>query len=603
MRCKLVVAGILGGAIPVLAQVPPTGQYKETIVVTASLAEEGETALPATVDVIDRQEIEARQSTAVLDLLATLPSMSVVRSGSPGQVTSLFTRGTESNHTLALWNGIELNDPYFGGFNWAFIPTEGVARIEVARGPFSSLYGGDALGGVVQILSGRQEGVDLNLEVGGNAYRRGGLTAGMGLGPVHVDVMGHLRGGDGELDNDDFDSSEVATRVWWEAASGMGLGLTLRGLDAETGIAYSAGAPSPNRRIRWRERMVGLPLMFESGGWKLDAQLSGVTYDKSFRDPDDAFGFTASDTESQVLRARAVGSYQLQRPGSWVAFGAEGDQSQVTDSSVFGDNLDADGQSNWAIFGELYYTFGALQLDFGLRRDENDVFGGQTSPRLGLQWAPLRSTRLWASYGEAFAAPAVGELFFPVTGNPELQPETSTSWEVGTEFAHGSWQLTLVGFDNELTNLIDFDFVEFRNVNIGRARTRGVEAEVAWARQGWAVRWNASYLDARDLDTGERLLRRPRQGSNLVLRWAPRRVALTLTGRYVGEREDVDPISFARQVNAAYLRLDVAGRWQVMQHLAPYLRIENLTGETYEEALGFPAPGATLIGGLSLSYR
>ena len=111
MRSSLVLVGILGGVIPAQSQSPSPSTFGDTIVVTASLAQESEEALPATVDVVAVQEIEARQSTAVLDLLATLPSMSVVRSGSPGQVTSLFTRGTESNHTLALWNGIELNEP------------------------------------------------------------------------------------------------------------------------------------------------------------------------------------------------------------------------------------------------------------------------------------------------------------------------------------------------------------------------------------------------------------------------------------------------------------------------------------------------------------
>ena len=603
MRSSLVLVGILGGVIPAQSQSPSPSTFGDTIVVTASLAQESEEALPATVDVVAVQEIEARQSTAVLDLLATLPSMSVVRSGSPGQVTSLFTRGTESNHTLALWNGVELNDPYFGGFNWAFLATDGVVRVEVVRGPFSSLYGGDAIGGVVQVLSSQQQGAQLNLEAGENNYARGGLSAGARVGPVQLDLAGHMRRGDGQVDNDDFASDELMMRADWSLKPGMSLGLALRGLDAETGIAYSGGAPSPNRRISWEERLVGLPFGFENGSWKVNAQVSGVFYDSAFRDPDDAFGFMASDTESRVLKARAVSSYQLQKPGSWVAFGAEGDESEVTDSSVFGTNLDGDGQSNWAVFTELYYSLGDFQLDLGLRRDENDAFGGQTSPRAGLQWSVTRATRLWGSYGEAFTAPSVGELFFPMTGNPDLEPETSTSIELGAEHRLKSWRFSLVGFDNDLSNLIDFDFVEFRNINIGRARTRGVEAEVAYSQNRWAARWNAAFLDAEDLDSDEPLLRRPRESSNLVVTYSPRDFSLNLTARYVGDREDVDPISFARAVNESYTRVDLAGRWQALERLAPYLRIENVTDESYQEALGFPAPGITLIGGLTLSYR
>jgi vitamin B12 transporter len=603
MRWCLVWVGILGGVIPAQSQTAPPRSFGDSIVVTASLAQESEDGLPATVDVVEAQEIEARQATAVLDILATLPSMSVVRSGSPGQVTSLFTRGTESNHTLALWNGIELNDPYFGGFNWGFLATDGVERVEVIRGPFSSLYGGDAIGGVVQVVSSRSQGAQLNLEAGENGYARGGLTAGAQTGPVQLDLAGHMRRGDGQIDNDDFASDELLLRADWGFKPGMSLGLALRGLDADTGIAYSGGAPSPNRRISWEERMVGLPFSFESDSWNVDAQLSGVFYDSAFRDPDDAFGFTASDTESRVFKARAVGSYRFAKPGSWIALGAEGDESEVTDRSVFGTNLDGNGQSNWAVFTELYYILGDVQIDVGLRRDENDAFGGQTSPRVGFQWSATESVRVWGSYGEAFAAPSVGELYFPLAGNPELEPETSSSLEVGAEHKTEAWIFSLVGFDNSLANLIDFDFVEFRNVNIGRARPRGVEGEVGYGRGRWRARWNATYLRAEDLDADAPLLRRPRESSNLVVSYSPGDFTVNVTARYVGEREDVDSITFEREMNEAYLRTDLAGRWQAREWLAPYFRVENLTDEDYQEALGFPAPGITLIGGLSLSYR
>jgi vitamin B12 transporter len=597
MRTVLVVVGILGGAIPAFSQSTPAQSFGDTIVVTASLERETEGSLPATIDVIDAQEIENRQATAVLDLLATLPSMDVVRSGSPGQATSLFTRGMESNHTLALWNGIVLNDPYFGGFNWAFQSTDGVDRVEVVRGPFSSLYGGDAMGGVVQVVSGSQQGVQLNLEAGGNNYARGGLSAG------EVDVAGHLRSGDGQVENDDYSGEELMVRADWAFRPGMSLGLAVRGLNADTGIAFSGGSPSPNRRISWEERLVGLPFRFENERWTVDAQFSGVFYDSAFRDPEDAFGFTSSDTESQVLRARSVASYDLNKPGSWIAFGGQVDESEVTDSSVFGANLEGDGQRNWAVFTELYYNLGDFKLDLGARRDENNVYGGQTSPRIGLQWMAGKASRLWASYGEAFTAPSVGELFFPFSGNPDLEPETSRSIELGAEHGVGSWRFSLVGYNNDLSNLIDFDFVEFRNINVGRARTRGVEAEVGFRVRRWNARWNASYLDAEDLDAELPLLRRAQESSNLVFTYAPAGWSLTLTGRYVGERDDVDPLSFERTSNDSYLRFDLAGRWQALKGLAPYLRVENFTDAEYMEVLGFPAPGITLVGGISLSYR
>lgn len=602
MRLPLVLIGILGGVIPVLAQDIPTPSYEETIVVTASLEEEELGSLPATVDVIAAEEIENRRVTAVADLLNTLPAMTVVRSGSPGQVTSLFTRGTNSDHTLVLWNGIELNDPYFGGFNWAFLPTDGVGRIEVARGPFSSLYGADALGGVVQVVSGQLTGARLDLEAGQNGYGRGGLTAGAQLGSVRLDLAGHLRRGEGQVENDFYDGEDLMMHADWSLRSGMSLGFLIRGADAETGIPYSGGQPSPRRQIAWQERLVGVPFHFETGDWKLEAQVSGITYDNAFRDPDDLFGYTASDTESRTLRARAVARYRL-KTDSWIAFGSEAEDTEVTDASVFGTNLDGDGQRTRAAFTELHYRLGRIGIDAGLRRDDNDVFGGETSPRLGVQLDLPAASRLWTSYGEGFQAPSVGELFFPGTGNPDLQPETSKSFEVGAEHQQGEFRISVVGFNNDLTNLIEFDFATFRNVNVGRARTRGLEAEVAYGVGYWLLRWNGTYLETEDLNTGEPLLRRPRDSSSLVATYAPDAWSLTLTGRYIGDRQDVDPLTFERRLNERYLRLDLAGRWNATRHLAPYLRVENLTDEHYEEALGFPAPGITLIGGVSLRYE
>jgi len=210
--------GILGGVVPVVAQTPQPQStlFEEAIVVTASLDEEQESDVPAAVSVIEAVEIEARQATEVAALLASLPAMTVVQSGSPGQVTSLFTRGTNSDQTLVLWNGVELNDPYFGGFNWAFMPTEGVGRVEAVRGPFSSLYGGDALGGVVQILSAPREGADLQLEGGENGYRRGQVSASTNFGSTHFEVAGHLRRGEGRVDNDFFDGEALMARADWE---------------------------------------------------------------------------------------------------------------------------------------------------------------------------------------------------------------------------------------------------------------------------------------------------------------------------------------------------------------------------------------------------
>lgn len=605
MRNAVVLVAVLGGALPISGQSPtptpqpPVSVFRDSVVVSSSLREQEKADSSATVESIDREEIERRQATSISEVLGTLPGMAVVQQGGVGQLTSVFTRGAESDQILVLWNGIELNDPYFGGFNWAFLPTEGVERIEVVRGPYSALYGSDAVGGVVQVLSGGADGGSLRLEGGGDGYGRGAFAWGRSWERVRLDLTAHSQRSDGELDNAFFDSDELTARFDWTLAPGWTVGLLTRGNESESGIPLSGGSASPQRRIAWQERQAAVPIRGRWGAWSLDATLSRVDYDSSFRDPEDAFGFTRSDTESSSERARLVLSRSL-GDGFWLAGGGELEQLEVNDSSTFGVNLDAASHENRSLFTQAHGIAGKLRFDLGVRWDDSEAFGSQVSPRLGAVWRFSETTRLRASYGEAFRAPSIGELFFPFSGNPRLEPETAESYELGVEHAADDWRLALTLFDTRQENLIDFDFVTFANVNLGRARSRGVEAELGLRRGGWSVDLNATLLDAEDRVTDEALLRRPDESANLVVTWSGERWTLNAVARYVGERPDVDPVTFSRTTNEAYQTLDLAGSWQASGSFSPYLRLENALDESYEPALGFPAEGRRLVAGLHI---
>jgi vitamin B12 transporter len=606
MRYALLVAGILGGGIPAFAQTTAqttVPSFQDTVVVSASLDPEQAQEVPASVTVIDKQEVEARQDDSLGELVSIVPGVTVAQSGGPGQVTSVFVRGAESDQTLLLWNGIPLNNPYFGGVNWNFVSTDGVDRVEVVRGPFSALYGSNAVGGVVQVLTGSEQGGTLRLEGGENGYGRAGLAAGADWGKVRFDVTGHARRGDGALDNEFFDSEELVTRALWTLQPGVSLGILARANDSETGIPFSGATVTPHRKISWQEREVAVPFKAERGDWDVAAQVSRTTFDSSFRDPDDPFGFTASDTESEGLRGRTVVTWHDRRPdgtGLSISGGTEVERLEVTDSSSFGKNLEGSRQRTWALFGQATWEHGPVHFDIGLRRDDNDVYGGQTSLRSGAVLEVGGGVRLRASYGEAFRAPSLGELFFPGSGNPDLRPETGETWEVGVEREAGGFRASLTGFQTEQRNLIDFELATFREVNVGRARSRGIEAELAYTRGIWAVRLNGTYLDAEDRDTGLPLLRRPERSGNLMLTARPGRWTFNLEGRWVGERADVDPVTFGRSESPSYLRTDLAARWRLTERFSPYARVENAADRDYAEVLGFPSPGRTWIGGVAI---
>jgi vitamin B12 transporter len=568
---------------------------EETLVVTATAEEEERRDVPATVRIVTGDEARARHVESVAELLATVPGAHVVTLGALGQQTSLFLRGSESDQSLVLWNGLPLNDPYAGRFDWAFLSTAGLDRVEVVPGPFSALYGSSALGGVVQVLTTRATRTGGTLEAGERSHRRAALSTGRAAGPWHLDLGGQARESDGALDAEDYAGEELAARVAWRARPNVELGLVGRWGDASTRHPFNGLGSSPDRRTDVEQRQWGVPVVVEAGGWELAGSLSQVRYDFAFRDPTDPFFFTSQDTTSRGDRARAVGTRRF--AGGWWAGGADWERLRIADRNSFSPVTSRGSQRTAAAFTQLHLEGARWSAELGLRHDDNDAYGTTTSPRLGLAWAVLPALRLRGSYGEGFRAPTVSELFGPF-GNPELRAERGRSVEVGAELAHGAWRLDLAAFENRHRDLIDFSALGLGNV--AESRSRGLEAELAYAVGAGEVRLGGLLLDAENLQTGAELRRRPRESAHLVAIARPGRATLALTAAWVGERADLDPSTFADASNPAFTTVDVAAAWQALPWLAPFVRVLNAFDEEYAPALGYPAAGRTVIAGVRL---
>ena len=311
---------------------------------------------------------------------------------------------------------------------------------------------------------------------------------------------------------------------------------------------------------------------------------------------------SSSDTDATTYQGRisdswTAGVHSLTAFGSW-------DRWSVDDRSNFGTNLDNKDSTLWGAGAQDDIKLGAFVATAGVRYDHHSSFGSAWSPRATLAW--LSADSLWklrASAGRAFRAPTVGELYYPFYGNPDLKPERSSSYEVGVEryFAGGRAEVSF--FRNDLTNLIVSDFVTSQNVNVGRARTQGIEA-------GWQVRLAAAldadvsytYLEAEDLVKNVPLARRPKHRGSVSLVWHPVE-PLTVSPRavFVGSRSDIDGLTFGPTQDPSYTRVDLFARWE-LAHLAPYARLENATDRHYAEVNGYPAPRRRWAGGLEVKF-
>jgi len=581
----------------------------DEIVVTASAIPETVESTPATVTVITQKEIEQHAARDLADVLREVPGLTISRTGSPGKATSLFTRGANSTHTLVLWNGIEINNPYFAGYDWGRFSTAGVQQVEVVRGPYSALYGSDAVAGVVNVLTNPiKSGVRGDFELGGHGLRNAMAGADYVTQSTLFSASYEHRNDDGFEPNDDF-AQNTANLFWkWTASNHFSIGVAGRRTSYDLGIPTNLNfdgtelVPSPNRRQEGTERQIAVPIAQSIGRFSYEIALSESRRNDDFTDPDDPYGYVNGTTDSTTRRARLT-TRTSTAIGTIVA-GGEYERATVTDVTTFGPNLDHDRRRDKSFFIEdrLEHELGTgsrLELSLGARRDDFDEFGSETSPRAAFAWI-AGSNKVHAAYGQSFRAPSIGELFFPFSGNASLQPEHGKSTEIGYDRALGDKGLfSITLFHARYRDLIVFDNVTYTFANIGRARTQG--AEISLTRnvgQSYYSTMNYTYLDTKQDDTGEELLRRPKHSGSIFIGRRAGKTDTNIALVHTGSRLDVLPVApFTHVSDKAHTTVDV----NVQMHgdrYTPYIKLENATNERYEEVRGYRSPGRRFIFGL-----
>ncbi len=610
---------------------------RDTIVVTATRLETPAREVASSVTVIDSEEIERKQKRFVSDLLREVPGVNVVQSGAAGQPAQVFIRGGKSEHTLVLIDGIEANDPFTPGrtFNFGNLTTENVERIEVLRGPQSTLYGSDAIGGVINIITRKGRGElsgFVSAEAGSrDTYRTAvGVSGGTqlvnySLSLSRFDTRG-ISAADGGLagndEKDGYENTTFSSRLGWTPSEVFGLDLILRYADGEGDLDQMGGAfgDDPNYVFDDEEFFGRLQasLSLMDGRWEQKFGVSFTDYDRRFRDDfDPAHPMTAlrSDFRGQLLKFDWQSDFYLSDQHT-LTIGLETEEesgrSKLFSESMFGPFTsiipEKEARTNSAYVQDQVSLGDRFFATVGVRVDDHEEFGSETTYRVAPAYLIEETgTKLKASWGTGFKAPTLFQLFSSF-GNPDLDPETSEGWDVGIEqqLCGGRVVVGATYFRNDFDDLIDYNPATMTYFNISSADSRGVELAASY-RASEDLSFRASYTrqSTEDNSTGEDLLRRPRDQAafDVNYTWCEK-TNINLNLVYVGERDDLNFAAWpATRVELdSYFLVNIAAAHDVSDRVQIFGRVDNVLDEDYQEVFGFGTPGIGFFGGIRLRF-
>jgi len=609
------------------------------VVVTATRTETPENEVGSAITVITAQDISDKKINNVADALRTVPGLDVVRAGGAGQQTSVFMRGANSNHTLVLVDGVEMNDPSSptGAFDFAFLQTDNIERIEVVRGVASAAYGSDAIGGVINVITKKGTGkTKLTAVAEGGSYgtwKTGGNISGgtervnysFDASRLETDGFSSADKNLGNVEPNGYRNTNLSGRTGFKVNEALDLGVTLRYGEGKSFLDNGGGkgADDPNSYGRFNElftRGFGHLKLFE-GFWE---QTVGVAYSRTDRsnvnaiDPLNNFSSAATNLGEKV-KLDYQNIFHVHKSNT-VMLGVEQEADSLSSFASYD-------SPSWSSSGSIpiktmntmgYYLQDQIKLfdrsftTLGVRYDDNNRFGGHETWRANeLYTIKETATRLKASYGTGFKAPTLNQLYDTIylSGNPNLKPETSRGWDVGVEqdiFKKFS-TLGVSYFENDISNLIvatpqsPGSWV-YINQNISKAKTNGIETFMEMRPlTDLTLRSTYTYQDAKNSDTGNQLLRRPRNKASFdtdyrFLEKAHVHVNVLMVG------QKFDYLENGQGPLSGYVMLNLAGSYDVHKNVQIFGRIDNVLNKQYEEVYGYGTSSVAGYGGVKLSY-
>jgi len=622
-RCFIVLCTLLLTAGTLQAEVVTL----DPIVVTATRTGTPLSQIASSVTVITAEEIEAKQQTQVLDVLRSVPGVNIVQTGSLGGQTSIYLRGTDTRHTLLLIDGIEYRDASsIGGVTGlANLTTDNVIQIEVVRGAQSVLYGSDAIGGVINIITKKGskqpegyasiEGGSYNTWIEKAGFSAGSKTVSSAFAVSRTDSDGFSAANekDGNTEEDGFKNTIVSFNLGVTPAEMFEINFNVHSSDAENEYDNGFG-PVDGDYVLNSEllagRIEGNANLYD-GLWKIAI---GVAVTDKNRTTTGSNYYDGYEYNGKVTKLDLQNTIQLGQNHT-VVIGAETEKEELDSFSYLGDysawpavtytafSYKEDSKNN-ALFLQDQFSIKDLSTAIGVRYDDHNQFGNKTTWR----FAPIYNitstgTRLKGSIGTGFKAPSLYQLYGQLppynVGNENLKPEESLGWDLGIEQSlfNSSFIVSLTYFHNDIDDYIDYDFTN-GYVNIEGLTTQGIESSIEWYPCDYFdTRINYTYTDSENKENGSRLLRRPLHKGSFDLNFhflEDKMVNLNIL--YVGERDDNS------ETLDDYILVNLAASHQITDNLKGFVRIDNLFDEDYEEIAGYGTAGLSGYAGIKLSF-
>jgi vitamin B12 transporter len=579
----------------------------ETIIVTESRIPTIVSESLSAVSIIEREDIERYQASDLYDLMGRLPGVSMLRNGVRGSATSLSIRGNQGDHSLFLVDGVRIGSATLGSATLGLINTNSIERIEVVRGPKSNLYGADAIGGVVNIITrdaADTESLQIKSSVGSNGTKETTLSAGTTQGKSSYSAVLNSFKTDGidstyntsflHGDEDGHENNSIALRYGYEISDDAKLSLSYNSNDSSTD--YDSGCS------KWEEvsgvwvqdefdcyiynetKITSLSSSLDvdvNDRWSTNIQLGKSTDNAEELSPNVDLAdfsldgiFNTTKTEATWFNAIKLDTDSL------LSLGLDYQKDEIDSSNAY----DVTSRDNTAAFLQYKFQSQGSDISFGARRDDNEQFGAHTTTSVMAGQDVSDNVRLNFSYGEGFKAPTFNDLYYPGSGNPNFVPEQSKNIELGLNANWGGSVANVTLFNNRLENLIQYNFATWMTDQTAEVEITGLELALETELAGWLVGLSGTVLNPEDKSTGNLLRRRAERSVTLDADYSVGNYGIGFTVYSQSHTFDnaANTIRFGGYTKVALrANIDLSDNWKVK------FNANNLTDKEYVTASGF----------------